>query len=239
MEELDWGHINQEDCVIRYVAGAHLYGIDDPLPAVRDEVAVVIEPADAVINTGRVAPRTYETDGLRLTDLGLREFVRRLLDGNLTTLVPLLAPEPGIVYRSQSGSELFGEPDDFLREQMQPTVLSYLVWQRNELASAQDGSYDADSAFTALRVGHQAIEAFEDTRVTLPAPEPLRSRLREVRAGSVSRSSVLNELDEVIRRFRVVPIVLCSTPLGLSYQQAVVGTYLGHWQENWKPIWFE
>jgi hypothetical protein len=241
MGELDWGQISEEDCVLRYVMGPHLYGIDDSPPTVRDEVAVIIESADSVITDGGHAPRTHEAAPLRLTEVTLREFVRRLLSGNLTTLLPLLAPERAVVYRSEVGAELFSEPTDFLREEMHPSVLGYLRAKRRELGTTPvtNGAYDRRLAFTVLRVGHQAIEAFERMRVTLPVPEPLRSRLQRVDAGEDSLSSILAEIDELIARFDGVPFPVCTTPLGMSYRQAVVGIYLRHWQKTWRPIWFE
>lgn len=241
MAELDWGPIRAEDCVLRYLAGSHLYGIEDPLPAIRDEVAVVIEPPDEVINSRGVGPRTYEAPGLRLTDLSLREFVRRILSGNLTTLLPLMAPDQAVLYRSEIGESYLIEPEDWLREQMLPSLVSYLRARRRDLEPAEGSpnAYDPAVAFTALRVGNQAIEAFYEDRVTLPVPEPLRSRLRQVLAGETDLAGVQAELDDLIGRLEVAPYVVSTTPLDFSARQSVIINYFRHWGRTWKPVPFE
>lgn len=241
MAQLDWGHVNPEDCVLRYIAGPHLYGIEDPLPAIRDEVAVVIEPPDAVINSVGVGPRTHEASGLRLTDLSLREFVRRILSGNLTTLLPLMAPDQAVLYTSEIGKSYLIEPGDWLREQMLPGVVGYLRARHRDLESAvgSPGAYDPAMAFTALRVGNQAVEAYYEDRVTLPVPEPLRDRLRRVLARETDLASVQAELDGLIRRLEVAPHVVSTTPLGFSARQSVITNYFRHWDRTWRPVAFE
>lgn len=254
MNELDWGPIDTEACVLRCLTGPYLYGIEDPLPPKRDEVAVIIEPAESVIAPGLFVPYTYESADLRLTELPLREFVRRLLAGNLTTLIPLLAPERGVVYQSEIGEMLFAEPQDFLREQMHPSILGYLRARRAELARADTDNepYDAGMAFTVLRVAHQAIEVFEkglsqrsdfqseqQPCIALPTPDPLRTRLREVLGGKVGFPSILTELDQLIDAFRDTPYEVCTTPLDLFYNHGVVGVYLDRWRADFKTIYFE
>ena len=52
----------------------------------------------------------------------------------------------------------------------------------------------------ALRLGYQGLELLQTGRVTLPMPEPERSRVMAVRRGERSFEEVLAEIDEVERR---------------------------------------
>lgn len=241
MGGLDWGYTDERHCVLRYVAGPHLYGIDDPLPAVREEVAVVIEPPECLIDFGGFHPLPYETDGLRLTQLSLREFMRRILDGNLTTMLPILAPERAVLYSSQVGRDLFSKPTDLLGERLQPSLIGYLRATRRELSCSADLSrpYDPELAFVLLRVGHQGLEALRDETVTLPVPEPLRSRLREVRSGRADVDGILSEIDELIGMLELAPLRMQEPPASLCYRQALVRIYLEHWNRTWQPLGLE
>ena len=49
----------------------------------------------------------------------------------------------------------------------------------------------------AVRLGYQGIELLETGRVTLPMPEPERSRVMAVRLGERSFDEVIAEIDEV------------------------------------------
>ena len=238
---LDWGNFDRRDCVLRYVTGPHLLGIDDPPPAVRDEVAVVIEPPEYVIGPRRLPTRPHETHGLRLTQLSLREFVRRLLGGNLTTMLPLLAPDEAIVHRSQLGSDLFGEPADLLEESLPRSLVAYLRDKRPELPDRRRGadSYDAELALLLIRLGHQGLQALNEQRVTLPVPEPLRGHLRRIRAGEARLADVLNEVDELIEGLKVAPLHMRIPPVDLGYEQALISIYREHWDETWRPIGLE
>ena len=52
----------------------------------------------------------------------------------------------------------------------------------------------------AIRLGYQGIELLETGRVTLPMPEPERSRVMAVRLGERSFDEVIAEIDEVEAR---------------------------------------
>jgi hypothetical protein len=240
MALLDWGNTDRRDCVLRYVTGPRLYGIDDP-PAVREETAVVIERPEFVIGHREFRPRTHEADGLRLTVISLREFIRRVLDGNLTTMLPLLAPDAAIVYRSQVGRDLFTDPIDYLGANLPWSLIAYLRASRPELAGGKSGPGGFDTALAAclLRIGHQGLEALNEQRVTLPVPEPLRGRLRQIRVGEASLADVLREVDELIGRLEVAPRYLRDPPVDLEYEQWLIHVYQEHWGRTWKPVMLE
>ena len=52
----------------------------------------------------------------------------------------------------------------------------------------------------AIRLGYQGIELLETGRVTLPMPEPERSRVMAIRPGERSFDEVIVEIDEVEAR---------------------------------------
>src|SRR5439155_3782186 len=53
---------------------------------------------------------------------------------------------------------------------------------RPELVEAH--GFDTKYAMHAARLGHQGLELLETGRVTLPMPEPTRSRVMEIRTGA-------------------------------------------------------
>jgi hypothetical protein len=68
---------------------------------------------------------------------------------------------------------------------------------REREASEQHG-YDTKYAMHALRIGHQGIELLETGKISLPVPEPVRTRLMTVRMGEVPLPAILRELDELV-----------------------------------------
>jgi uncharacterized protein len=52
----------------------------------------------------------------------------------------------------------------------------------------------------ALRIAVQGIELIADGRITLPVPEPARTRLMEVRRGEPTLEEVVAELDRATAR---------------------------------------
>jgi hypothetical protein len=69
---------------------------------------------------------------------------------------------------------------------------------RPELVEAH--GFDTKYAMHALRLGYQGLELLQAGRVTLPMPEPERSRVMSVRRGERSFDEVVEEIGEVERR---------------------------------------
>jgi len=69
---------------------------------------------------------------------------------------------------------------------------------RSELVEAH--GFDTKYAMHAVRLGYQGIELLETGRVTLPMPEPARSRAMAIRLGERSLDEVLAEIDDVQAR---------------------------------------
>src|SRR4029078_7385029 len=85
-----------------------------------------------------------------------------------------------------------GEGDGSLRAGGQKRV------NRPELVAAQ--GFDTKYAMHAARLGYQGIALLETGRLTLPLPEPERSRVMAIRTGERTFEEALAEIDEVERR---------------------------------------
>src|SRR5262249_13709199 len=92
---------------------------------------------------------------------------------------------------------------------------------RPELVEAH--GFDTKYAMHAVRLGYQGIELLETGRLTLPMPEPTRSRVMAVRRGERSFEEVLAEIDEVQRRRAAA---LEATALPDEPDRAAVDTFL-------------
>jgi hypothetical protein len=69
---------------------------------------------------------------------------------------------------------------------------------RPELVAAH--GFDTKYAMHVVRLGYQGIELLSEGRLTLPMPEPVRSRIMDIRLGRWSEDEVVAEVDEVERR---------------------------------------
>ena len=69
---------------------------------------------------------------------------------------------------------------------------------RPELVEAH--GFDTKYAMHAVRLGYQGIELLQTGRLTLPLPEPTRSRVMAVRLGERSFDEVVEEIGEVEQR---------------------------------------
>lgn len=92
---------------------------------------------------------------------------------------------------------------------------------RPELVEAH--GLDTKYAMHARRLGYQGVEVLEAGLVTLPMPEPERSRVMAVRRGERSFDEVLAEIDEVEQR---LDAVLDQTALPDSPDDDAVSAFL-------------
>lgn len=140
-----------------------------------------------------------------------RKWARLALAGNPTVLLLLFAPVDEVVYRDEIGAELTANADRFVSRVAAGKYLGYLRGQkaamtgesgahtnRPELVAAH--GYDTKFAMHALRLGVQGVELMTTGRVTLPVPEPDRSRLRAVRRGEVPLPEVIDAITELESR---------------------------------------
>jgi uncharacterized protein len=108
-----------------------------------------------------------------------------------------------------------GQPERLLGTRGQKRV------NRPELVEAH--GYDTKYAMHAARLGHQGIELLETGRLTLPMPEPERSRLMAIRTGELTFDEAMAEIDDVERRLAEA---LERSPLPDRPDRAAVDAFL-------------
>jgi hypothetical protein len=92
---------------------------------------------------------------------------------------------------------------------------------RPELVDAH--GFDTKYAMHAARLGYQGIELLETGRLTLPMPEPERSRVMAIRAGERTFEETIAEIEGVERRLAEA---LERTPLPVEPKRVAVDSFL-------------
>jgi hypothetical protein len=83
----------------------------------------------------------------------------------------------------------------------------------------------------AARLGYQGIELLEKGLVTLPMPEPERSRVMAIRTGDRSFDEAVAEIEEVEARLRAA---LEQTDLPATPDRVAVDDFLVHaYRRGW------
>ncbi len=171
-----------------------------------DEIGVAVEPHSTVIGAGRFEHYSFRTqpDGhtsgpgdLDLTIYSLRKYAHLVAAGNPTVLATLFTPDQHVLYRTGFADELFERRAMFLSRQAGPKFRGYLESQRRGLMGLRSGGsrnqgradireklgFDGKFAAHMLRLGYQGVELLSTGAITLPIPEPQRSRLLALRTG--------------------------------------------------------
>lgn len=136
-----------------------------------------------------------------------RKWCRLALAGNPTVLLPLFVPDVEVVVRTLPAAELVANAERFVSRIAAGRYLGYLASQRAAMTGGPGAhtnrpelvavhGYDTKYAMHALRLGIQGVELLTTGRITLPVPEPARSRLRAVRRGEVPLAEVVAAIDE-------------------------------------------
>jgi hypothetical protein len=110
---------------------------------------------------------------------------------------------------------LQGQKERLLGERGQKRV------NRPELVDAH--GYDTKYAMHAARLGYQGVELLETGRLTLPMPEPERSRVMAIRTGERTFEEAVAEIEEVEQR---LASALERSPLPAKPDQARVNGFL-------------
>lgn len=92
---------------------------------------------------------------------------------------------------------------------------------RPELVEAH--GFDTKYAMHAARLGYQGVELMETGRLTLPMPEPERSRVMAIRTGELGFDEAIAEIDEVEQRLAEA---LEATALPPAPDRAAVDAFL-------------
>ena len=151
---------------------------------------------------------------LDLVAYSLRKYVRLALKGHPTILLLLFVPNESILVQNEIGEELRELRPSILSQRAGRGYLGYLGGQKERLMGVRGQKrvnrpelvgahgYDTKYAMHAARLGYQGIELLENGFVTLPMPEPERSRVMAIRTGERSFAEAVAEIDEVETRLK-------------------------------------
>jgi hypothetical protein len=119
-----------------------------------------------------------------------------------------------VLERSELGDRLQAMAPAFLSRRTGRAFLGYLDAQARSLRGERHATrtrelsathgYDTKFAMHALRIGYQGIELLQTGSISLPMREPIRGRLRTVRADEPPLDEVLAELDDVTQRLNTL-----------------------------------
>lgn len=205
--------------ILRSTVGSEVHGLNLP-GSDRDEMGVYIEPAESVFRPGappqdNVVIRTADQyarstpDDIDLVLYSLRRYLGLAAAGNPTVLLPLFAPQESLVRITPLGEELREIRGLFLSRSAVRKFLGYMHQQRQRMLGLDNRhtparpelveryGFDVKYASHALRIAHQGYEIATTGHLTLPVPEPLRSRILSVKRGEVDRGAVADEIVEV------------------------------------------
>lgn len=149
---------------------------------------------------------------LDLVAYSLRKYVRLALKGHPTILLLLFVPDELTLVESDLGTELRELRPALLSRRAGRGYLGYLRGQKERLLGSRGQKrvnrpelveahgFDTKYAMHAARLGYQGVELVETGRLTLPMPEPARSRVMAIRTGERSFEEAIAEIEEVERR---------------------------------------
>lgn len=210
-----YAEIAQEGCFIRAVVGSNAHGLAREGTDDRDEMGVCLEPPEHVLGLGGFEHWVHRTQpegvpsgpgDLDLTIYGLRKYCRLALKGSPTVLLLMFVPPGALIVSTDLADRLQAMAPAFLSKRTGMAFLGYLRSQRHGLLGERDatsrerelsapGGYDTKYAMHTLRVGYQGRELLETCRISLPVPEPARSRLMDVRLGHADLAGVIEEVE--------------------------------------------
>jgi uncharacterized protein len=243
--------IAEQRCVLRCLVGSTVHGLSNPGTDDRDEMGVCIEPREYVIGLRPFEHWVFRTQpegvpsgpgDLDLTVYGLRKYCRLAMKGSPTVLLLLFVGGENVIERRPVGAALQALAPAFLSRRTGRAFLGYLDAQRRGLIGVRHATrtrelspehgYDTKYAMHTLRIALQGHELLTTGHITLPVPEPARSRLMEVRRGEVPLPAVLAELHEHTARFEQVVL---EADLPDEADHAAVDAFLVEaYQRSWE-----
>jgi hypothetical protein len=218
LSDADRRAIAEEGCIIRGLVGSTIHGLMVEGQDDRDEMAVAIEPPEAALGLVGFEHWVYRTqpEGARsgpgdldLTTYSLRKYARLAAAGNPTILLLLFIPREHLVVQTPLGEQLQHLAPAFASRRAVVKFLGYMNNQRERLGGSRGQmrvnrpeliaahGWDVKYGMHALRLACQGLEYAQSGRLTLPMPEPARSRVFAVRRGEVERQDVLDEIAEL------------------------------------------
>lgn len=255
--------------ILRTVVGSTVHGLALPDQDDRDEMGVCIEPPQYLLGLADVKHplnpgpmqgfsqfvfRTQpegERSGpgdLDLTVYSLRKYVRLVVAGNPTVLLPLFAQELDVITSTDLGQDLREVGPQLLSRQCGDRFLGYLRQQRERVMGdrgqarlpkrpelVEKYGYDTKYAGHMLRLGYQGEELLQTGRLMLPMTETVRNWILSVRRGEVSFEEVMtvvSTLERGLERLISDSSLLPKEPdLDLA-NDFLVHAYQRHWKRN-------
>ncbi len=168
---------------------------------------------------------------LDLVAYSLRKYVRLALKGHPTILLLLFVPDEFVLVETELGEELRELRLALLSRRAGRGYLGYLRGQKERLLGTRGQKrvnrpelveahgFDTKYAMHAARLGYQGLELLETGWLTLPMPEPERSRVMAIRTGERTFEETIAEIDQVEQRLAEA---LQRTPLPPEPDRAAV-----------------
>lgn len=180
---------------------------------------------------------------LDLVAYSLRKYVRLALKGHPTVLLLLFVPDELTLIETDLGLRLRQLRPAILSKRAGRGYLGYLRGQKERLLGTRGQKrvnrpelveahgFDTKYAMHALRLGYQGLELLQTGRVTLPMPEPERSRVMSVRRGERSFDEAIEEIGEVEQRLEagLEQTVLPDSPDEDAVDAFLVDAYRQAW----------
>lgn len=210
--ERNWRTAN-ENLILLTEVGSGLHGVttggDD-----QDMQGVCIEPPNVMLGVNKFDLYEYRTQpqgersgkgDLDLNVYGMAKWVRLIIAGNPSHLLPLFAPPEFTYHIAWPGEELRENRNLFLARDHANRFLGYLnrqrermLGQRNQRTNrpelvAQYG-YDTKFAYHCLRIAIQGIQLMRTGEIHVPMYGHERKFLTDVRLGKYTQSEVLKKL---------------------------------------------
>jgi uncharacterized protein len=245
--------IAEPNIILRAVVGSTVHGVavNDGLED-RDEMGVCIEPPEYVIGLERFDHWVHRTkpEGVRseagdldLVVYSLRKWMRLALRGNPTVLLLLFAPPEKIITTTPLGHRLRELAPAIAARSHGEAFRGYLQSQRLKIELDKGGrptrpelierhGFDTKFAMHMLRLGYQGVEYLSTGRITLPMPEPTRSRLIDLRLGRMPLADALEtarRLEMQLERLTIAESPLRPEPDRDAANQFLVDAYREWW----------
>jgi len=246
--------IVERGTILRTTVGSTIHGLHHGGQDDRDEMAVYVEPPEFILGLARArgirgglygfehyVERT-QPEGVRsgpgdldLVAYSLRKYVRLVLKGHPTILLPLYAPRDFVMVETELGSELRALRPKLLSRLAGRGYLGYLHGQKERLLGSRGQKrvnrpelveahgYDTKYAMHAARLGYQGLELLQTGELTLPMQEPERSRVMAIRTGARTFEQAIAEIEQVEAR---LVEALERSPLPERPDRAAVDAFL-------------
>ena len=180
---------------------------------------------------------------LDLVAYSLRKYLRLALKGHPTVLLLLFVPDELTLVETELGRRLRQLRPAIVSKRAGRGYLGYLRGQKERLLGTrgqkrvnrpelvETHGFDTKYAMHALRLGYQGLELLQTGRVTLPMPEPERSRVMSVRRGEHSLDEVVEEIGEVEQRLEAAleQTALPDSPDDDAVNEFLIDAYRQAW----------